>query len=262
MSNRLSKLNLQRPLRFPLRPIDQLFFLHIPETAGTRLTDILAHHITVDEWLSLTETRLTPEKMAERLTEARLIHGHHDYRLKFSMRRPVVITFLRQPCKRAFSNYQHLNNAERQHIYLRMSELDPEHDVEQNISLEYYLRVPDSYNKQTRMIGGFDSDEMKSLSENVLLQTTQAHLEMMPFFGIEERFDDSIRLLNYVFGWANNASAPQLNIKPESQQHVIPPEAETALEETNRLDTALYKIAEDLFEARFQQMLRETSERV
>lgn len=258
----MSKLNLERPLRFPLRPHDQLFFLHIPKTAGTSLTDVLSRRINVDDWFSPSEIKLSPQKMAQRLAEAKLIRGHHDYRLKFSMRRPVVISFLRNPHKRALSNYQHLDRNGRETMHRQLLFVDPERDVEQDISLEDFLRVPHSFNKHTRMIGGFDLDEMKSLPETVLLQTAQAHLEMMPFFGITERFDESVQLLNYVFGWPNNVSSPQLNVKPEGQKHIISPEAEKALEETNRLDTALYKIAEDLFEARFQQMLRETSEHV
>jgi hypothetical protein len=257
----MSKLNLQRPLRFALTPHDQIFFLHIPKTAGTSLNEVLSRRVHVDDWFTPTpnENKLSLEQVAERLVKAKLVHGHHDYRLKFSMRRPVVITFLRHPHKRILSTYLFLDRTDPQTMHRQMKSVDPEHDANEDISIESYIRLPHFYNTQTRMIGGFERAEMKTIPDDVLLQVAQVHLDAMPFFGITERFDDSIRLMNYVFGWPNNVNPPRLNVNPASQNQPLTPETEQALEETNRIDTALYTLANEMFERRFQQMLRETS---
>lgn len=252
----------KRPLRFPLRNHDQLFFLHVPKTAGTTLVDAVVKHFPYDRIVSYGtdegdfKLNTQDKDVRERLEKARFIRAHEGYNFIQYLYHPVVITFLRHPHKRSISNYLHMQRNDAQRILRQVNEYWPERNQTEPVGIIEYLRLPHSTNKMVRMIGGFTTKESTTVDGEVMLEVAMSHLDSIPFFGLTERFDESLTLMDYVFNW-KHVSYKTLNTVPESQKVEITPEVQQALEETNRLDMRLYEFAHTLLTQRLEQMQQE-----
>ena len=245
-----------RPLRHTLRKGDQIFFLHIPKTAGTSLIDILQMQVTPDEFYSMPDgiEDLQPDKL-DIARAARIVRGHRMYDFqKFFTRRPYVITLLRNPYDRVISNYAHLtrNNSERLLKIARMT--NPERGDEP-VTLEEYINAPSMQNRLIQFLIGFNGALPKPFSDHLAL--AKVHLEFLAFFGLKERFDDSVKLLDYTFGWPPIQTEAMLNLAPADSKPQMTPEIEALMEKANGMDMAFYQYACELFDYRFQMMERE-----
>lgn len=91
--------------------------------------------------------------------------------------------------------------------------------------------------------------------DQALLETARDNLAAMPGFGLLERFQDSLHLLSFVFGWRPLPDSLHLNEAPQSlDTSKLSPAVLDLLERYNQLDLQLYDYARVLFEQRFQQM--------
>ncbi|MGI8965868.1 MAG: hypothetical protein ACR2H1_07240, partial [Limisphaerales bacterium] len=83
----------------------------------------------------------------------------------------------------------------------------------------------------------------------------QARENLVQFFSVTallEKFDESLILLQQLFGW-KNISYQKLNISPDSQQKTMSSASLKAIKECNLFDVALYRFAAQRFEALWQQ---------
>src|SRR5262249_14983567 len=77
------------------------------------------------------------------------------------------------------------------------------------------------------------------------------------------QFDEAVEVLCYTFGWA---VPPALKVRNVSSSRParedIPQAAIDLVHENTRLDAALYETAKQLFEAHYQQMLKDHPEKI
>lgn len=96
------------PIPYILRPEDQLYFLHIPKTAGTTLISLLDLHFAPDEICPIQLDTKIHELIPEKIAHYRLIRGHLDYDFyKLLAKKPIYITMLRDPLERVISLYEY-----------------------------------------------------------------------------------------------------------------------------------------------------------
>jgi hypothetical protein len=237
-------------------------FVHIPKTAGTTLTSILARQYTADElhevmmrgmsWIAPQPT-IVPRPLISfskihRLKSAlrcrhrlRVVHGHFDLSImKLLPDGARCFTLLRDPVERAISHYYH---------YRRMT-ADPIHPLAMESTLEQWVCACDLVemdNGQTRRLAG----EMNLPCGRVtpgMLDRAKAHLARFAVVGLTERFEETLILLQRAFNWSlHRVSARNIgeNRPPRTE---VGEEALKAIEDRNRFDLELYRFACDLFE--------------
>jgi hypothetical protein len=90
------------------------------------------------------------------------------------------------------------------------------------------------------------------------LERATGRLRAMPCFGLTDRFDESMALLAYTFGWPHAGPVQKLMVAPPgSARPEVPDEIVEQIRAFNTLDGRLLAEAEPLFEARVAAMLRE-----
>lgn len=253
----------QRPLRVQHGDDDVFMFMHIPKTGGLSLIAYLDAQFPQDRIFPLhskTPARKTPvdDFTPSQLANYRFIRGHHRFGpydngfYAHVARNPIMLTFLREPIARTVSAYRH---------QLR------EKKIPENITLEQYLTTPEYQkfivNHQSLMVigkvkGNTGEEETEQLPEDVLLQLAKENLERMAFFGLTERFKESMQLLAHTFDWPMPHDIPMLNTAPEPFDFSkLKPETLELIKAKNPIDLELYKFAVPLFEKRYQQMIEE-----
>lgn len=250
-----------------LRPDDILFFVHIPKTAGTSMIAILDAQYRPEEIFPhhhFVRRRdfeaFTPRQLARfRMIRAHLPAGPGSLVYEYLAQTPVCITMLRHPVARMISLYHHV----------RRTKHHPNHRevVEGGIDLETFVRSPEfrdrssADNHQTLMVvGGYDdhlsiNKMARDYSPAAWLEIAKQRLEQFAFFGLTERFDESMELMARTLGWPAVARAPRLNAAPRpTRSESVSDRALAAIEKSSGLDLALYRHAETLFAERLAEM--------
>jgi len=255
----------QRSLTFELADDDVLFFVHIPKTAGSSLIEILDKHFSSEEILPLhsaSSSKSFEAFPAKQLEKIRLVHGHFPYGpfdrgiYRYIVKNPVCITMLRDPIKRTISEYQHiLRRFENRHHHAVLSE---------GLSLFDFASDPrfskNVVNRQTYMVAGRfyrlrRGDHHAGISDETRLEMAKQRLEQFAFVGLTERFDESIQLLSYTFGWDLLDEMPRINVSPTpSRSDTISEESRKMILKQTYLDQQLYQFAENLFNERISRM--------
>jgi len=263
-----------------LRDDDILYFLHTPKTAGTSLISILDSFFDYDTiypeqlWHNLLKNRLTD------FSGFRLIRGHFGYGLcRLLPKKPVIMTMLRNPIDRHISGIEH-----------QIRDPDPRFEkksVMKNKSILEILNHPDSpifEDLQTRQIG-IDTDILsitksweqkdlanfkypkviqmasKKVSRVKLLEDAKKRLADFEFVGISERFDDSMSLLFFTFGWRPIHNIWKLNVASKKIRNTdLPKETINRILEANQLDSELYEFGKEIFENRLNKMMEYLNE--
>ncbi len=256
----------RRPLKIQIQPDDVLFFMHIPKTGGVSLISLLSSHFRQGEIFPLHSVASWEEFESfppEQLASYRLIRGHFKFGpfdrqvFRYFCQNPLILTMLRDPVARTISAYRYVKREPRARIH--------EEVLSKQMSLHDYVHYPPYYgriaNLQTRMVLGAvrgvpnRANDPHALSDEALLFLAKQHLESFAFFGLTERFEDSVRLLNHTFGWQPVQQVPSENVAPQpSSRDSIDPEVLATIEDHTRLDAELYAFAVGVFEARLEQM--------
>jgi len=258
-----------------LKEDDILYFLHIPKTAGTTLISILDSFFDYDTiypeqlWHNLLKNRLTD------FSKCRLIRGHFGFGLcRLLPKKPVIMTMLRNPVDRYISGIEHK-------IRDPDPRFEPKSEMKHKSPLEI-LNDPESSgfeDLQCRQIGldpdilsitkSWEHEELanfkypqvlqkasKKVSRDKLLQDAKTRLSEFEFVGISERFEDSVSLLFFTFGWRPIHNIWKLNVTPKKIKKTdVPKETINRILESNQLDSKLYEFGKEIFENRFNEMM-------
>jgi hypothetical protein len=238
-------------------------FVHIPKTGGGTVTDMLARAYSKAGVHSAGNFMSGPEATANKVARrpggwetwhrrgGRVTVGHVPYGL-FREHLPEhtrYMTFLREPVDRVLSHYyRHLHHpelspAERAECRHRGRQVAG--SVEEAL---VELRLPQLNNLATRFLCGVPSP-IGELPGSAL-DDAEASLRDFAFVGIQERFEESMVLLQRTFG---------IRLLPYLNRHVsidggrpsvgeLHDEERALIAEHNRLDAELYRFGLALFE--------------
>ena len=229
------------------------FFLHIPRTAGTTLNAVIRNNFAPEEVLSV-YNRADYERLAvldeAALAPIRLIQGHlflQSYDPPMSYAREVeVFTFLREPVARLVSQYLFELHWEENSLYSFLNEGGvsfADYVTSDCKELRYRGR-----NFMTRMLSGMDFD-LDSFPR-AALDAAKRNLEsVFGFVGIQERFDESLVMLQDFLGLESLLHERRNALRPALKERIG--EADLALAaERNAADAELYAFAVGLFDER------------
>jgi hypothetical protein len=183
------------------------------------------------------------------------VHTHQGFHLgkKIGKKRPLrYMTFLREPVDRTVSLYYYYRNIP------NLS--DPSIREVANRTLGEWMiwnlerqngNASDRCNLQTQYLSGIlGIVDVKTLLE------AKRNLETLWFFGLQDRFAESLLLLRYRTGWKlPEEGFDSSNVKPRPELEKEDTEAISLIERCNSFDIELYRHAVQLFELRLRQHL-------
>ena len=227
-----------------------LLFLHIPKTAGTTLNSILDANFDSGSVLDIytdEQHQAVRDLTYSRLAEYDLIRGHifvQDYDDIFDGPVPMrVFTFLRDPVERVISEYFFLKRWPRSHLYRYLNE--------NKVTLvDYVTRDTGVLRRRgtNNMTNSLSGTKCRSLGER--FQMAWHHLsERFAFFGILERFDESLLMLAKTVG-LNETFYERQNVRSVAADRVVTQAERDVIAEYNQLDVRLYKAAFREFDLR------------
>ena len=246
---------------YQLKPKDQLYFLHLEKTGGTSFTELLDHQFPDKDRLQVMWLHRIDGKSPEELEKFRLFRGHLNYNFhKRLNNKPITITMLREPIDRVVSLYYFWRNE------ASKEPGETPWDVQIAVDKDFEEFLADErlrhalFNYQTRTILTEKNNLMLKRTEDQLIARGINRLHEFPFVGLLDRFNDSIALLYYTFGWfpKDLFKPPKTKSNPNRPSiDDIPPHICERIKELNRADIALYEYAQELFETRYLHMLRD-----
>ncbi|MCU0525902.1 MAG: sulfotransferase family protein [Elainella sp. Prado103] len=240
------------PTQYNLRQTDVMYFCHIPKTAGMTFRTIIEDQFPCDDvcpaTLNAQLRKLTPEE----LRQYRLFRGHLGFSNLPDLladKRVINITILREPIARVISHYD----------YIRRMPGDPHYAAVKDMTLEEFAQRLTAgklgKNIQTYHVAKTTQSSLDKLSVAETLDLAKTSLDQFGFVGLVERFQDSLFLLSYIFGWK-----PILNSRRENAAKVkkpvdeIPESTLAVIRANSQLDAQLYDYAREIFELRFAAM--------
>jgi hypothetical protein len=209
-----------------------LVFVHIPKAAGTSLREVIARQYPRRVQLATEGPIVLSERQRQ---SVRVLVGHVDYDTYAQLAAPVdVITMLRDPVQRIISLY----------YYILRRPAHPFQELVQGCSLERFAasgweQVRDH---QVRQISGGPAPDLEAAKRNLM--------HGMRVFGIAERFDESLLLMQRALGWGHVLHRV-LNMTADRPRGAdIPRRAIAEIERANPADLELYAWASAEFTRR------------
>jgi len=242
-------------IRNPRHPIA---FVHIPKTAGTAFTQYLLSNIG-------DEAKVAPPFMGDMMVTRdkrspyRIYWGHYDYfRLKETGKKFTFVTFLRHPLARAISQWKSWSDpANLTEAWLNVMEPFQVEALRfsQTATLEEFIMSPNLYieghirDVQTRYLA--DTPDKPGM-----LDSAKRNLEtVFQYFGLVERFDDSIRLFQASFKNTLPYSVPSAHEnRSRHADNALSPRAQARLQALNANDFELYEFGCRLFDERYRKV--------
>ena len=242
----------------PSDPPPLLFFIHIPKTAGTTLRTVLAMNEPGRRTRALGNVFKggggTSKSILRRfhnkqqnLRGVRLVRGHVPLGVREYIephlpegRELKCFTFLREPTDRTLSHYFAIRTRGRPY---ELQPLGPDSTLDDAIAGGYIYD-----NLQTRILSGLPQP-FGEVDDGMLERAKHNLREGLEFFGITERFDESLVLAKQRLGLRSilYRSNSRVNTsRPRGDD--IPAELRRSAEHHNRYDTQLYDYACELFD--------------
>jgi len=231
-----------------------IVFLHIPKAAGTTLKDILYRQYSADEIYELDAKQfIQSQEDFKQLDPAQknkinILMGHMYFGLHEFINSPTAyITMLRNPIERVISYYHFVKKLP--------SHEDYELIKTNNISLQEYCQMgrQNMCNGQTRFLSGTGESEI--CDYDMLAVAKQNLQKSFAAVGIQERFDESLLLLQKKLGWNKMPFYYRRNTNRSNSYSRLEISSDTLaiIRKHNKLDLELYEYANHLFEQELEQ---------
>ena len=255
----------------PYTPDRQLYFLHIPKTAGTTLRVLLENRFHVDEICPAYDFLSLTAYPANELMEFRFFRGHMGYNLvNYLPERPYTLLMLRDPVKRTISHFEYIKRdpAHPRHRQIHERNLDLQSFLEDpalRIELENSQTKPLSHNQSRERLIELSSSSSsmiefqekwrrlnKGMSGQDMLELALARIEDIEFTGITERFDESLELVSWLTGLVPQERVQRLNTgSSPAGESALRQDTIDLIRESTRLDRELYDRACRIFTERY-----------
>jgi hypothetical protein len=242
-----------------------LVFVHIPKTAGSTLRSALNMNEPGARSRALGNvfkggggidgTVMARMRKGEGpdLTGVGIVRGHfplgiREYLPNYLPKRRELhcFTFLRDPIERILSHYYAIRDrreGEEEPGKYAESPLPPDPTLDDALAAGY---VHD--NLHTRMLCG-DPEPFGEVTEEMLAEAKRNLREELVFFGLTERFDESLVLAKRRLGLGAILYRSSGRVNPQRPRgDEVPAELRLAAERSNRYDIELYRYASELFE--------------
>lgn len=254
---------------------NQLFYLHMPKAAGTTFGHVVRKQFEPDQICPMNSHNDLVQAAPGAVDQYRYLQGHLHYELVGLILRddPVFITLLRDPIHRFISNYYYWQ--EKPEVITAQKTRVSQFVA---MSLDEFAGAYDNplllqcQNKQTKLIATtLDATHPKQWQEHFAaeknnlsldLELAKKRLEQFAFVGLAEKFQESLFLLAFTFGWLPRRNNTYLNVtdnKPPLEE--IPTDTLIKISHVNHLDIKLYHYAQRLFDKRYRQMNLDLLER-
>lgn len=230
---------------------NKVMFLHIPKSGGSTLLSLFQDKYSTSEMLVMYDVKhnqplLFKYQFADipkrRVDSAKFIIGHFGYGVHETMPKESdnwsYITMLRDPVKRVFSDYLHLQRVDRW----------PECKEIKKMTFGDFLRSgiwTDADNGQVRRLCGAENE----LNKIPFGKVSNIHLDLslqniknkFIYVGLMEDFNNSVNHIGRILGWRDSYYY-RANEKPNSQLAAKPSESDIELcKSLNQYDIELYE---------------------
>lgn len=247
------------PAQYNLQTNDVLYFCHIPKTAGMTFRTIVEDQFQCRDVCPATLNAQLAKMSPQELQPYRLYRGHLGFINLPELlpeKRVINVTVLREPVARVISHYD----------YIRRMPGDPHYEAVKDMTLEEFAQRLTAgkvgKNIQTYHVAKTAKFSLEDLSPAETLDLAKASLDDFAFVGLVERFQDSLFLLSYIFGWKPILNSRKENAASSKKPASAISESTLAVVQDNtRLDDELYRHAKAIFEARFAAMQHDLLER-
>lgn len=243
------------PLNIVQRKIkkgDCVFFVHISKTAGTTAYRFIMEQFPPETVFIVPDENHQShfaDTYPDQYSNYRFFRQHASYdEFRFLPRKPIMITFLRNPIDRVISFYKHVRRVDDHYLHQRV--------ISDRLSIEEFMNLTpvETTNFETYSLLGFRAATYCS-NHGERLEIAKMRLREFDFFGIREYFDESMQLLCHLFQWEFKkydsffiapANGPEFSLDAHEIEIV---------KERNQLDIELYQYAVKEFKKRVDTIL-------
>ncbi|GAB4376738.1 MAG: hypothetical protein Kow00121_24380 [Elainellaceae cyanobacterium] len=213
---------------------------------------IVEDHFHTEEICPATLNAQLAKIPLEDLQRYRLFRGHLGFSNLPELlpeKNIIDVTVLREPIARVISHYD----------YIRRMPGDPHYQAVKDMTLEEFAQKLTAgkvgKNIQTYHVAKTMRFSLDNLSPAEILDVAKESLDRFAFVGLVERFQDSLFLLSYIFGWKPIINSRKENAaKSKKSLDEIPSSTIDIIRENTLLDAELYEYAREIFERRFAEM--------
>ncbi len=252
------------------------YFVHVPKTAGTSLIVLLDRFFNNNQIFSKQLWREVKAIEPENNQQYELYRGHFGGGgVDILTDRPIeFLTILRDPIELARSTYQYVLREKNTKVhelvsagrmtfleFLKHEQTKPliENRMVRNISFDF-KKDPAAQEvflstETIEYLQSIMQQATSSLTDADRLQRAKNFVEKCRWFGLLERFDESLQLLCFEMSWPPIGPSQKLNVV--DKKSALTGEEKYHLEQVNQYDMALYAFAQERFQHKFKAMLHQ-----
>lgn len=197
----------------------KVVFLHLPKTAGTTFKNILFSFFDEGEICPIWDEALLRKNIGKNIEKYRLFHGHFSYDLISSFpEKPIVLTFLRDPVSRIWSQYNYEKTLSDRDVYNLSKEAASVVNMAKSMSFGDYISQDNRFlermtsNIQTRKLASSSDHPLSYIDDANLIRLALGNMKDFDFVGIQENFDDSVKLFFDIFSLGDGAGYESKNV--------------------------------------------------